>query len=288
MLKKYFVPEARNNFRPHFLRRPAVLAILGLILIVELVFLLPTLVIFPHSNFLAAVLPDALVSLTNKDRAGVQVKPLIQNSLLTQAAELKASDMARRGYFSHTSPEGEPPWVWLKRVGYRYAYAGENLAINFFDSADVARAWLNSPTHRANVLRDKFTEIGIGVARGNYRGQESVFVVEFFGTPAGANLGPTKMGQPLAAALPAAVGAIPSMWLSQPHTLTATLYWWLGALVLLALLSAIFIKIKIQHPDLIVNGFLILALIATILVANQTIASRHAELSDVAATTVLF
>ncbi|MBI3638379.1 CAP domain-containing protein, partial [Candidatus Wolfebacteria bacterium] len=62
-------------------------------------------------------------------------------------------------------------------------YAGENLAVNFFDSEDAVNAWMKSITHRENILNTNFKEIGIGVAKGNYNGKESIFVVQLFGSP---------------------------------------------------------------------------------------------------------
>jgi hypothetical protein len=96
---------------------------------------------------------------------------------------MKANDMAEKGYFAHTSPEGKTPWYWFKQAGYDYSYAGENLAVNFFESKDVAEAWMNSPTHRANIVKKDYTEIGIAVATGMYEGRQSVFVAQLFGTP---------------------------------------------------------------------------------------------------------
>jgi len=166
LLKKYFVPFA-------------LFCLIG----VEIVFMARTFVDFDKTGLLGAVLPAVLNSLTNQDRAENNVALLAQNALLDKAAQLKAEDMARRGYFSHTTPEGKTPWYFLDQVGYKYSAAGENLAVNFFESKDVADAWMSSPPHRANIIRKDFTEIGIGVASGIYRGRNTVFVVQFFGRP---------------------------------------------------------------------------------------------------------
>jgi hypothetical protein len=124
-----------------------------------------------------------LTAITNEDRALNNASSLNTNELLQKAAQLKANDMATRGYFSHNSPDGLTPWYWLDKVGYKYKYAGENLAVDFFESRDVAQAWMNSPTHRANVVNKKYTEIGIAIAEGVFEGKNTVFVVQFFGTP---------------------------------------------------------------------------------------------------------
>jgi hypothetical protein len=124
-----------------------------------------------------------LTTLTNEERAQNDASPLSENNLLVKAAQLKANDMATRGYFAHTSPDGKTPWYWLEQVGYHYSAAGENLAVNFFESSDVAQAWMNSPTHRDNIVKKDYKEIGIAVASGIYEGRNTVFVAQFFGTP---------------------------------------------------------------------------------------------------------
>lgn len=182
-LKKYFIPRDCKNNEPQFIRKRSILVILALILFVETLFLVQTLIIFRKTDFFAAVLPDVLLNLTNDSRQDENLMQLTINPQLQQAAQLKANDMAKNGYFSHTSPTGVTPWYWLKKVGYKFTHAGENLAINFFDTADVNNAWLASPSHRNNILNISFTEMGIGIARGTYKGQESIFIVEFFGRP---------------------------------------------------------------------------------------------------------
>ena len=135
-------------------------------------------------DLLSAVITSVLIDLTNEKRFSRNVSPLEVNPTLTAAAQLKANDMAQRSYFAHTSPEGKSPWYWFREGGYSFRYAGENLAVNFADSEDIVEAWLVSEGHRANLLNDRFTEIGIAIAPGFYKGRESVFVVQFFGHPA--------------------------------------------------------------------------------------------------------
>ncbi len=135
------------------------------------------------STQFAAVVTSRLVSLTNGDRSDQGLGTLTVNPVLVAAAQAKADHMAANSYFAHTSPDGSTSWSWFNKAGYRFAYAGENLAVDFTDSGDVNRAWLNSPTHRANIMNGKFTEIGIATAEGTYQGRKTVFVVQMFGTP---------------------------------------------------------------------------------------------------------
>lgn len=157
------------------------ITILIIVLLVESLLVVPE-VWGPGKRFLAAVLPALVIDYTNIDRNSNQKAPLKINYLLTKAAELKALDMATRSYFSHQGPKGETPWSWLDKVGYKYVYAGENLALDFYEPSELNRAWMNSLKHRENILDKNFTDIGVGLARGKFEGRDSVFIVQFFGS----------------------------------------------------------------------------------------------------------
>ena len=132
---------------------------------------------------LSAIYASVLVNLANKDRVDADVSELAVNPVLEKAAQMKADDMANRSYFAHNTPEGFSPWYWLEQAGYKYIYAGENLAVNFENSEDIETAWMNSRSHFLNIVNPKFTEIGIATSTGIYKGREAIFVVQMFGTP---------------------------------------------------------------------------------------------------------
>ncbi len=131
---------------------------------------------------LDTALASQIITLTNTDRASQHIGAVKDNALLDQAAQKRADDMLARQYFSHTSPEGQAPWKWFIQNGYTYLYAAENLAMDFSDAASVEMAWMNSPTHRANIINAKYKDMGIGIARGIYQGKQTTIIVEFFGT----------------------------------------------------------------------------------------------------------
>lgn len=182
-LKKMFVPHEENNHHPHFWKKNSIALLLAFILMVEVGVFAQSFLNLQKNSYLAAILPAVLEALTNDQRTVNNASPLSENALLQQAAELKAKDMATRGYFAHNTPEGYLPWYWLEKVGYQYDHAGENLAVNFTDSKDVVDAWMNSPTHRENIVKPIYSETGIGLASGVYEGRPAVFVAQFFGTP---------------------------------------------------------------------------------------------------------
>jgi len=182
-VKDHFIPSSRNVYRPHILGRPWLIFFIAVVLTAEGVFVADLLARQSAFNFVAAVLPGEIVALTNDERAQNSVGQLQENSLLDAAAQAKANDMAAKGYFSHIGPDGKEPWAWVAGAGYDYSYAGENLAVHFVDSSDVVNAWMASPTHRANIVKPVYTQIGVGVAQGTYQGQPATFVVQYFGTP---------------------------------------------------------------------------------------------------------
>lgn len=182
-LKHYLIPHSGNAYKPHFFRSVPTFTLSALVVLIFALTFSYTLVL-PRLDYLAAVLPGVLVDLANADRDIYSLKPLTINPLLSSAAKEKAEDMARQGYFAHIGPSGISPWYWISKAGYQFIYAGENLAINFYESADVNKAWMDSSTHRANILNANFSEVGIATAQGLYEGRSTVFVVQMFGRPA--------------------------------------------------------------------------------------------------------
>jgi hypothetical protein len=181
VIKKYVIPHEGNNHTPHLLRKSGAFGLL--IVIVGLFGLSMAQVALIKRTNVAAVLTPILIDLANADRVSEHVSTLAISSVLTKAAQMKADDMAKKGYFAHISPDGLSPWYWFDMAGYSFTYAGENLAVNFTESSDVEAAWMNSPGHRSNILNNKFTEIGIATQNGIYQGQPTIFVVQMFGKP---------------------------------------------------------------------------------------------------------
>ncbi len=178
---KYFIPNEGNDYKPYFFRGKSVF-FLVLMILLFFFFSLSQYLFIKNTN-LAAVISSVLVDLANEDRQENDLPPLALDPLLTEAAKQKAEHMASQGYFAHTSPDGVAPWHWFKEAGYDFIYAGENLAVNFSDSYDVERAWMESQSHRDNILNSNFTEIGIATAKGEYKGRKTIFVVQMFGKP---------------------------------------------------------------------------------------------------------
>jgi hypothetical protein len=151
----------------------------------------------------SAITPEKVLELVNTDRVAIGLPALTVNEHLVAAAEAKVRDMGEKQYFAHTSPEGKTPWKFIDEAGYSYHYAGENLAIRFTNAEDEQQAWLNSPTHRANILNNKFLETGIAVWMAEENGQKVLIVAEEFGTKPGVAI----PEQPISTVLPGEVAS---------------------------------------------------------------------------------
>lgn len=127
-----------------------------------------------------------VVSQTNKEREQNGLPDLIVNKQLSEGAQAKGMHMFANQYWAHTAPDGTQPWAFFKQSKYNYSVAGENLARDFSNTPDMMQAWMNSPTHRANILNQKYKEIGIAVIDGQLNGVETTLVVQFFGSPMSA------------------------------------------------------------------------------------------------------
>ena len=178
-----FVPHHSNNCKAQILHPSALAVLVGFFLFYQFVLNFYLLVSPSVLGFASNITPERVVELTNQKRAEQGLSPLTINSQLNEAAQRKAGDMFAFNYWSHVSPSGRSPWSFFQEVGYKYLYAGENLARDFMDSQAVVEAWMNSASHRDNVLNGNYKEIGLAVVNGTLNGVETTLVVQMFGTP---------------------------------------------------------------------------------------------------------
>ena len=106
--------------------------------------------------------------------------PLRWDSTLAKVAAAHSKDMASHSYFSHYSRKGTSPFQRIRKAGYRYSSAGENIAAGFGSPASVVKAWLKSPGHCKNVMNRSYDELGVGFAEGGYYGN---YWTQDFGNP---------------------------------------------------------------------------------------------------------
>ena len=128
---------------------------------------------------------DKVIAQTNIQRYNNDLLiPLFENSKLNAVAQAKAEDMFEGQYFEHISPSGVDPGTLVKSFGYNYITTGENLILgNFSSEKEMVQLWMESPGHRANILNERFTEIGVAVLKGTYKGETVWIGVQEFGLP---------------------------------------------------------------------------------------------------------
>ena len=178
----HFFPHRDNNHRPHAMAHRH-LAFAGITLIALKTLAFGALIIWPKEHAASqAITAPAIIALTNEIRSAVRISPLKEDARLTIAAPQKANDMLLRGYFSHTSPDGQQPWSFIDRANYPYTVAGENLAVHFQEAEELEKHWMMSPSHRENILDKRYTDIGIGIAQGQFEEKRSIVVVQLFGS----------------------------------------------------------------------------------------------------------
>jgi len=176
-------------------------------------------------GYAANISPDEVIRLTNEKRVEAGLFPLEANGTLAQAAQIKGADMLNKNYWAHVAPDGTQPWKFFLDAGYRYRYAGENLARDFTNPNSAVEAWMASPTHRDNLLSANYKEIGIAVVEGDLNGVDTTIIVQFFGTkyadtipavpvaevvPSTSSPAPTPTGSPTAAPVAASYPNSPS------------------------------------------------------------------------------
>lgn len=138
--------------------------------------------LLPKTAQMAAITPDKILELTNKERTKAGLNPLKTNNQLAIAAEAKVEAILINQIFDHTI-NGRRFSAWVKDSGYKYSLAGENLAIDFITSEGVVKGWMASRDHRENLLGQEYADTGIAAIEGRFEGQNTIIVAQLFGAP---------------------------------------------------------------------------------------------------------
>lgn len=121
---------------------------------------------------------------TNTQRKENGLSPLSESTKLNLAAEKKLEDMFKKQYFGHISPSGLGAGDLAENFGYEFILVGENLALgNFKDDQELVQAWMDSPGHRANILNNRYQDIGVAVYKDTFEGEIVWLAVQIFGLP---------------------------------------------------------------------------------------------------------
>jgi hypothetical protein len=178
----YVYPRHSNNHKAKLLHSSTLL-LLGVFLLIFQVILnfLPVSGV-KILGYAANISPSKVIELTNQKRTEAGLAPLQYNAQLEQAAEAKGENMLALDYWAHTAPDGTEPWQFFIDSGYNYRYAGENLARDFSNPESAVEAWMASPSHRDNLLSDRYKDVGIAVVEGDLNGVDTTIIVQLFGT----------------------------------------------------------------------------------------------------------
>lgn len=182
-LRHFLWPHHSNNQRAKILHHYSLFILTGALLVFQSLISLAQYTLPQVLGYASQIPVDSILTLTNQKRAAAGVGPLTLNDKLSDAARRKAADMFAKNYWAHNSPDGTKPWAFILAAGYNYIHAGENLARDFNNAPAVVDAWMNSPTHRENLLNPRYQNIGLAVVDGNLTGVETTLVVQMFGTP---------------------------------------------------------------------------------------------------------
>lgn len=185
-LRHLFTPTHKNNFRAKILHNSSLLVIIAAFIVFSATVYT---VKKTHPEVLGisySITDVELLNNTNLARTQNNQAPLALSPQLSDAARRKAANMFEHDYWAHFGPDGATPWSFIKAAGYNYSFAGENLAKGFTTSQDVVNAWMNSPSHRENLLSTKYKEMGFAVVEGKLQGEETVLVVQMFGSQVAA------------------------------------------------------------------------------------------------------
>lgn len=180
--RHFFTPHHTNNHRAKVLHVDTLFIFAVCLLLVE-ISLKPLSLSYPDVlGFATDIFVNDLLDYTNGERDKAGLSPLTYNETLSQAAKKKADDMFTKDYWAHFGPNGEKPWDFITDSGYEYTIAGENLAKNFSDSKQVVDAWMASTSHKENILKAGYRDIGFAVVNGVLQGEETTLVVQMFGS----------------------------------------------------------------------------------------------------------
>lgn len=185
-LLHFLTPRHTNNHKAKALHFSSLTTYIALLLVFQIA--LSTVARFDPQvlGYASNISVGDLLRITNeKRRAASGLPALALNDQLNSAANAKANDMFANNYWAHNSPSGKDPWSFIISAGYNYLFAGENLARDFGNSQGVVDAWMNSPSHRENIINDKYKDIGFAVVNGKLNGNETTLVVQMFGTKSG-------------------------------------------------------------------------------------------------------
>src|SRR5260221_9241038 len=181
-LAHLFLPRASNHHKAKILHPSSLLVLAFLVGIFQFTLHAAPITHPAVLGYAAQISTNDVIKFTNEKRAEAGLTSVTFNQALTDAALEKGHYMIDHDFWAHVAPDGTEPWFFFQKHGYKYRYAGENLARDFSGAQSAVDAWMASPSHRENMLSPKYKDIGVAVVEGDLSGSDTTIVVQLFGT----------------------------------------------------------------------------------------------------------
>ena len=182
IFKDFFIPHKGNKHKPKILHTRSLAIIVFSLSLLKIWTVAYLFFIYPNQAEMQNQINKEILVLINKERINNNLSELKENKVLDSSALAKADDMIINNYFNHYSPNGKKPWDWISRTVYPYLFVGENLAMNFTSAESVHNALMQSPSHKKNILNEKYSDVGLAVVSGKIDGKNTNILVQLFGS----------------------------------------------------------------------------------------------------------
>lgn len=147
-----------------------------------LVIIFSTMILMASSLSVHAMSSNEIFNAVNTERISHNLKALESNEILNTVAQNKAEAIVQAQILAHNLPD-RPFYTFVDDSEYKYDVLGENLAVDYLDTNSTINAWMQSPSHRKNILDDRYTQTGIAVLPITLGGRQTILTVQIFAKP---------------------------------------------------------------------------------------------------------
>ena len=250
LAKDHFWPHPGNGHHPHILHHRHLFSMGAMLLTMKAATIIAPILLPGAVTQASVITPQNIVMLTNTTRHDLHLASLSENVTLDTAAQQKADDMVANNYFGHESPAGKTAMDLILALGYPAKIAAENLAVRYTEAESVEQGWLLSPTHRENIVNPEYSDIGVGVSKGPYKGTPAMFVVQLFGRKLGdASTTPTEATVTTTLMMANANVPHPQTWRQQITSALQNVSETADALVVLFVASVLLLTLSIKFHE---------------------------------------
>lgn len=180
LFAEFFIPSHGNGHKPKILRTRSLTLIVVVLALLKISIAMYVFYFTAYQAKMSENLTAQIFDLINRDRVSQNLEPLQINAVLNASAMSKAENMVLNNYFAHYSPDGKKPWDFIDRDSYAYLFVGENLAMNFTSAESAHQALMLSPSHKENIMSDRYRDVGLAMVNGEIAGKNTNILVQLF------------------------------------------------------------------------------------------------------------